>query len=717
MRIENQELRIENYRIKGKEWGISLCVIIFLFSFFSSTQAQIRIPSGASGSSGSFSSNNPRTTSSTSRNQQQGPRYGNDSISTSDTSATKGLVFHEETPDSVLRKKVFFFHYTPKEVKINELWNPVLDPTGIQFNDPLDGFNGNYYLGKGVVGHPHTEIYPFFANGLYHQLQADEMAGYVKTPESIRLYQTLTPYSVLSYNSSLKKDYRLHVAHTQNVKPGWNLSFDYQLMCPEGILSNSGAKDHFLDFTTNYFSPDSRLQVQAGFIWQSFTIDENGGLAYDSLFSENLMGNYSGLPVKLSNSGSTHLRHDVFGRITYNLVRQVAGTRERDSLVVKDSVLDTVVVIDTLPVSSPQVLNAGVFGAELRYHRHKRASYISGLGDSTLWSEASAILFWTNDAYPDYRWRNPLKITLGVTPRRLSATLRKDTLSAPDTLVTATAINPFVKAELLLWGSTLTLEGELDNSLLNLNSAIKKPDYHACAALAIPFDSTRLSGLEISAATQRQMPEIRMLLSTNFTMEPILSQSYGLHLYHSSDSGFVRLIDLDVHASQLENYAWYDSTLTVRVGNKSLWLAQAALTMRLAWNWLHLDMQHLFQHTTDNMQVDVPTWVCKNSLYGDFTLFGRALRLQVGTDVRYITSFCPDGYDPATGLFYWQEGEVGDYIWADVFLNLQIKRASIYVKAGHINALWENHPRYFLLPHYPGQKFGLFWGMTWHFFD
>ena len=64
-----------------------------------------------------------------------------------------------------------------------------------------------------------------------------------------------------------------------------------------------------------------------------------------------------------------------------------------------------------------------------------------------------------------------------------------------------------------------------------------------------------------------------------------------------------------------------------------------------------------------------------------------------------------------------QDTEVGDYIWADVFLNLQVKRASIYLKAGHLNALWENRPRYFLLPHYPGQKFGLFWGLTWHFFD
>ena len=500
-------------------------------------------------------------------------------------------------------------------------------------------------------------------------------------------------------------------------------------MCPDGVLNGSGAKDHFLDATTNYFTPDSRLQIQAGFIWQSFDIDENGGLTNDSIFTNNLMSNYSGLPVKYSNSGSKHSRHDLFGRITYNLVQQVDQVRERDSLVVRydtlindtasdrHAIIDTLVVTDTFRVGTPRVFNAGVFGVEARYHRQKRSSYIMGESDSTLWSETSATLFWTNDAYPDYRWRNPLKVKLGIVPRRLGVTLRKDTLSAPDTLVSTAVINPFFKAELQLWKGCLTLEGELDNSLLNLNSAIKEPDWRASASLFFPFDSAGNTFIELSAALQQKMPEVRMLMTRGFTMAPILSKNYGIHLSHQSDSNFFRVVDLELHASQMDHHVWYDSTIAVCVGDKSLWLAQAALTLRMAWGWFHVDMQHLFQHSTEKEQLDVPLWGCKNSLYGDFTLFRGALRMQLGTDMRYFTAYHPNGYDPATGVVYNQNREVGDYIWADVFLNLQVKRASIYLKAGHLNALWESSPRYFLLPHYPGQKFGLFWGLTWNFFD
>lgn len=710
-------------RIVG--WHIGMCSLFFVFclSFLNSVHGQSPIERGtATNNRGGLGGN----ILSGPGQGQQPYGYRNNDSTYSDTSATKGLEFHEEIPDSVLRNKVFFFRYNTKDVKINNLWNPTLDPTGAQFSDPLDGFNGDFYLGKGILGHPHLRTFYSFADGLSYKLQEDEMAGYIKTPETIRLYQTLTPYTLLSYNNTLKKDYLVHVAHTQNVKPGWNLSLDYLLMCPEGVLANSGAKNHHLDFTTNYFSPDSRLQVQAGIILQSFTIDENGGLTNDSYFTEELMSNYAGMPVRFNNSGAEHLRHDIFGRVTYNLVQQVERYRERDSLVVRldtvsaDNVvqsIDTLVVTDTLRVSDPRVLNAGVFGTELRYHRQKRAAYLPSYADSTLWSDASATLFWTNDAYPDYRWHNPLKITIGIIPHRFSATLRRDTLSAPDTLVALTAFNPFFRTELKLWSSSLILSGELDNTLLNLNPAIKKPDYHADMLLSIPFDSTKNTGLELTAAIQREMPEVRMLYSSGYTLQPIQSQRFGIHFYHSSDSSIVRLIDLNLYATQLDHYLWYDSSLAVVSGNNNLWLSQAALTMRIAWDWFHFDMQQLFQYSTDQDQVNVPLWTSKNSLYADFSLFGRALRMQLGTDIRYFSSFYPDSYDPATGLFYQQESKIGDYLWADIFLNLQVKRASIYLKAGHINALWENHPRYFLLPHYPGQKFGLFWGMTWHFFD
>ena len=186
--MKKEELRVMN------RLPLLICVsLFFLFhsSFFTPVSAQVRIKPGASSSSQGGLGISPQAISN--QNRQQNGHPGNDSIAYSDTSATKGLEFLEDIPDSVLRSKVFFFHYNPRGVKIDELRNPTLDPTGVQFSDPLDGLNGNYYLGKGILGHPHIGLFPSFVKSLRHCLQRDGMEGYVKTPENLRLYQTLTP--------------------------------------------------------------------------------------------------------------------------------------------------------------------------------------------------------------------------------------------------------------------------------------------------------------------------------------------------------------------------------------------------------------------------------------------------------------------------------------------------------------------------------------------
>ncbi len=704
-------------KVKSGKWKVIMlaCVSIafsLLTSHFSISQAQVQLPGSASRNSQGFPSGN----------------FG-DSTATADSVGVKGLVYNKTIPDSVLRAKVFFFNIAPLAVKINEVWNPSLDPTGVQYNnDPIDAFNGNYYLGKGVLGHPHLPIFYRLPDHLKINLQQEEFEVYLKKPENVRFYQTMTPYSLLSYNNSLNKDYRVHLAHTQNIIPGWNLSFDYQLICPEGPFAYSGAKNHYLDFTTNYFSSDSRLQAHGGIIWQSFTIDENGGITDDNYFTSGEMRNQSGLPMTLSGSGTTHLRRNAFAGVTYNIVSQVERTRQRDSLSVRNItaddgtvkiIADTIEVTDTLRTSKPLSFNAGVFGLEASYSRRERSAYLTGYSNTDQWDEVNATLFWTNDAYPDYRWRNPFKLTLGITPRRISGYFRSDTTKAtPDTLSALCLVNPFAKAQILVGNLLLSLDAEFDNTLRQLDTAVSVPDYRGSASLMLFLDTLRQSGIEAKATLLNAIPNVRMLHATHYTLKPIRDLRYELHLFRQSGTPKSNLfIDLNLSATSKSHAAWYDSTLTVRKGKTGLWLFQAALTMRMKWRWLHFDMQQLLQYSTDTVQLPLPLWTSKNSLYADFPLFSGALRLQVGTDLRCYTAFAPSQYDPATGLFYRQDTKTGNYLWADAFLNLQVKRVSIYLKGGHLNALWESHPNYFLLPHYPGQRFGFFWGITWHFFD
>lgn len=652
----------------------------------------------------------------------------NDSTMHGDSTQIKGLVYHKAVPDSVLRDMVFFFYLRPFNVKFNEVWNPSLDPSGVQYNnEPLDGFNGNYYLGKGVAGHPHLPIYYRRPDRLKINFQQEEFEGYIKTPDNVRYFQTLTPYSLVSYNNSLNKDYLVHLTHTQNIIPGWNVAFDYQLICPEGPFAYSGTKNHYLDATTNYFSTDSRIMAHGGIIWQSFTIDENGGIIDDSHFISGEMSNQSGLPMALSGTGSTHLRRNAFASVSYNMVRQVERIRLRDSLATRidtssdgteNIIVDTIEVTDTLRTSKPTSFNAGIFTLDASYSRRERTAYMTTFSNTEQWDESSATLFWTNDAYPDHKWHNPFKITLGVTPRKISGIIHTDTSRAPDTVSAISIFNPFVRTELLLGKLLFKVEAELDQTLTKLNTAVTEPDYRGSASLLFLLDTMRLSGIEGTTRFISSMPDVRMLHASSYSLSPLRELYLGAHFFKETDSkNFKHLIDINLSATNKSHAVWYDTLLRVHEGNGNFWIFQADINLRFQWHWLHFDMQQQLQYSTDSVQMPLPLWASKNSLYADFLLFSGALRLQIGTDLRFYTAFAPQQYDPATGVFFRQETKTGNYLWADAFLNLQVKRVSIYLKGGHINALWEKHPNYFLLPHYPGQSFGLFWGITWHFFD
>lgn len=704
LKTANREVGIGFHHSDKKTWRIILCAVflISLSSEFNQTYAQVR-----RGNANATPNITGSTISQPGFNQgtNTGNPFGNNNDSTlRDTNVIRGLEYHKETPDSVLQRQVFLFHFVPLAVKYNEVWNPVLSPTGAQLSDRIDELNGNYYLGKGSLGQPHYGLFPTLADGIDDQLQPDPNEGYAKRPANIWLYQTMTPFTTLGYHSSLDKDYQVRVSHTQNIRPGWNVAFDYNLICPEGVYTSSGVRNHYLDATTNYFSPDSRLQAVAGVIWHSFNIDENGGIADDSYFLQQLQSNRAGVPVNLYNSGTRHRETAAFGRLTYNLVQQQPRYRQRDSLAVRtvsDSVtiIDTVKLTDTILPASPHVLNAGVVGVELNYDRSKRVFL-----DSTLWTYRDATFFWTNDAYPDHRWQNPLKMTLGV-----KTVFYKTAIDSRPAIESLDLFKPFANVDVALNRATVGVE----TAVGNLGDGL---EYHLEGHLIMPFDSAGNTLLRLNAVTQSVEPDVRIcadaLVNQGITLRPLQTQRYELQLVSGE------WLDLMVRANHMSHNTWYDTTLTVHEGNAPLWLYQAALTSRIALGWFHLDMQQLLQHSTDQAQMPVPLWASKNSVYAELHLFGRALTLQTGVDLRYHTSFLAPTYDYRTGLFCHQdEMEVGNYIWGDLFINLQVKRASIYLKAGHLNALWETSPNYFILPHYPGRKFGLYWGINWKFFD
>lgn len=625
-----------------------------------------------------------------------------------DDQQLKGIVFDNEEADSLLQRKVFLFQLNPLQVKIHHISHPTLNPAGCQYHDPLDALNGDYYLSRGLVGQSHISIYPHFLQSLRWNYQPDINVGYAKRPDNVYFYQTQTPFTSLGYQSSLKRAYQVNVTHTQNITPRWNIALDYHLINPEGIYSNSNVLSHYLDVTTNYYSKDSRYQLYAGVIWQKLRLDENGGILNDALFTQRRQNNFAGIPVRFYQGGSIYNTLDLFTHQTFNLERQSTVIKERIKLQVSDTnsqKLDTTFYYDTLVPHTPHIINPGVIGLNAGMQRSSR-KFI----DSTTTYRYCGEIFWTNDAYVDYRWRNPIKLRGGVKPELVH--VNENGTNSFDFFSTS------IFADIIIQMGKVSLSANAEEvSSGNYTNG----DHNLGANFNIQFDS--LTNLNISANLQAHSPD------------------YFYYHYNSNGRSWdhsdlkkigVKQLQIDLKrekhfnlvatAQQISNHVWLEgdtSTLSSIQGSESFWLFQARLNLKLdLWGWLHYDMQQLVQYSTDNQQLRVPLFASKNSLYTNIYFFKKALRAQFGVDIRYHTLFYADAYSPEAGAFFHQdENRVGNYLWADVFINLQIKRASIYAKVGHLNSIWEPEAHYMLLPHNPGINFGIYYGVIWKFFD
>lgn len=671
-----------------------------------------------------------------------------DSTNTADTNAEgpKGIVYHVDIPDSVLQASVFMFNRLPVQVKIMDVRHPTLTPTGAQFSDCLDAFNGDYFLTVTELGHPHLSLFPSFESTPRLVYKNNMYPGLYKTPENLTFYQVQNPYTLLSYNSSLDKDYQVHVTHTQNINERWNFALDYHLISPTGVFSNSSATDHFFDFNTNYYSRDARYQLSAGFIWQRMVLGENGGLSNEDIFINKRISNMGGVPVNLTNRYSNNKDHTVFVRQTFNTVRQFEWYRpvvetfidtipvddtlhvthfdsiQGDSVVIDSIVItfryeprDSIVDYDTILPHDPHVYNTGVLGLDLQWDKQKYR-----FTDSTLYNRISASLFWTNDAYIDHRWRNPLKLHGGIRPEM--SWLRMDDSLYSNATIRQVAFYPFARLEISPWPAT-----ELN---VYAEAAPNLSEYNLDARLVFPFRDSignSIQNISFRAVIKAHNPELiykvqmqRRGANYSIDLKPIGIRKLEAD-YKRGD-----LLQVHLAAQHIGHNVWFEQhTLTDSTtvllphqsdGNALLLQGRVNLNLKIT-SWLHYDMQQHVQYSSDQEQIRVPLFASKNSIYADFKLFNNVLHTQVGFDIRYHTAYKADGYNPALGVFYRQnEVEVGNYLWADFFINLQVKRASIYAKAAHFNSFIEEHS-FCILPHYPSKQFGFFFGITWKFFD
>jgi hypothetical protein len=113
------------------------------------------------------------------------------------------------------------------------------------------------------------------------------------------------------------------------------------------------------------------------------------------------------------------------------------------------------------------------------------------------------------------------------------------------------------------------------------------------------------------------------------------------------------------------------------------------------------DNEIAFQLSSNTDVLPLPQICAYTNLYLDFNLV-KVLRLQLGADAHYFTSYFAPYYEPATQQFQNQnELEIGNYPIINAYANFRLKQANFFISGYNLSSLFIKPGNYFSLLHNP----------------
>ena len=573
----------------------------------------------------------------------------------------------------------------------------------------------------GVAGSP-VQTYNYFLRENRERVffyQAQE--SWTKNPENLPMYNTKTPYTELSYTGTLiagtqKESNNLHLMTTQNINPDFNFTLCYDRFGGNGILADESTTNKTFYANANVLG--KRYLMHAGYIYNMVSRSENGGIT-DNYWIRDTTVDAREISVALSDASSKIKKNTLFldqqYRIPFNFLRKKDAP---DSSDVTTAFIGHSSEYSVYTRTYTDALSAG------------KSSDGSALFDDKFYvnpnstADSMRVMKLDNKAFIRLQpWSEDgiiSKLDVGVGDKYMTFYRPEATwLSAPKNVVWNTAYAyAGVKCRLtrnLHWDATADYSfagAEFNDKGLAANAELN----------VYPFRRARTSPITVKAHFETSSRETEYyqqhLLTNHYKWDNDFDKVSVTKLQGSIDIPRWRL-SASAGYALLVNNVYYDTLGIIRQNSKPMSVLSVALRKDFVlWNTLHLENKGLFQLSSNQDVMPLPTLALNLRYYLEFNVKQDVMKLQIGANGLWNTAWYSPAWNPALGVFR-NQNEIkynnGPYI--DAFVNAQWKRACIFIKLENAAmGLWPDRPDYFSAHHYINTTRTLKLGIWWPFY-
>jgi len=573
--------------------------------------------------------------------------------------------------------------------------------TGIQRYNPITRPN-NYYSSLGNIGSAsNSMVYaPFIKSGFDYGLHSFDK--FMFHNDSIHHYWVGKPYTELYYIMGPKKEQNLHIDHSQNVSSWFNVGLRFRYINSPGLYNNQQTDDKNFVFKMRFQTRNYRYMVLTNYIHNKLKMEENGGIVYDTVFEDNTETTRKNIATNLNTANNTIKENTYAIKQFFKL-----SNRHRFRLPVYNDSIDKPpqkkISLGNIALSTVYSRITHLYGQDLSdnngFYMFTHDS-INPTHDSTFISKLENEFSWTNADNAKQQL-----LTFDFALKYIYAETTIDTIKQ--------FYNQMIpKGEMAF---TISDKLKLDFYADMVFGDTYVGNYNLSGKLSF---YSKLGNLEykITSALQDAGRYYAFYSSNNFSWDnDFRKQSYFINAftyrYKKLEAGF-NLINIG-------SFVYFDTLgfpSQLEEGNGFSILNIHLRKLFILGNW-SFDARIIYQKASRDEAIRVPEFIGDLSIYYTKDLFKQAAILQTGIDAIYNTSYYAYDYMPATRSFYIQNSkELGNYVYADIFLNLQIKRARLFVKYVNFGYLFKYY-NYYTTPSYPMKDGGLRFGISWMFYD
>lgn len=582
----------------------------------------------------------------------------------------------------------------------------------------------------GVSGSPEQSFNYFKRENIDNAIFYTGLQRYSFTAESLLNYNTKTPYTELAYWGTLfstqdKEESNIKILTTQNITPALNVTLAFQRFGGRGILKREDTNNRNVVMATNYMG--KRYLMHAGYIYNKVERSENGGIV-DNFWIRDTLVDAREIDVNLRDASNSLKKNTLYldqsYRIPFSFINKMRA--KRDSTVLDTLSLDTDITSAFIGHSSEysvyrkmykdNISSSDRFGREFYGDRF----YLN----PTKSADSLRVMKFENRAFLRLQpWKSDgivSKLDVGIGDKLCNyySFQPSDYIQGRNNvLLNSLYLYAGAKGQYkkyLNWdadGQYTFLGYELNDFGINANVAVN----------FYPFRRDKQSPLTLRGHFETSLKEPDYYEQHLYTNHYKWDNDFG-KISTTKVEAFLDIPRWDLYASfgygLLSNNIYYDNQGIVQQNADPMSIMTASLKKNFTVWKVHLDHDALFQLSSNQSVLPLPMLALNLRYYLQFDVVKKVMQMQIGANGRYTTKWYAPAYNPVLGVFHNQDIEqYGNCPYLDVFVNIQWKRACIFLKAVNINMGWPNKSvDYFSAAGYIAPQRAFKFGIHWPFY-